>query len=271
VRKADDTSLAARHGELTAEVLRVLGFNMNFAPVLDLDVHPEADNALRGRCFGATTAEVIRFAGSYLEGLQRGGITGCGKHFPGLGGSTVDAHVALPVVERTAEQIRSEDLRPYAELTGRLSSRLNVIMVAHAYFPAFDAQERVPASLSPNIVTTLLRDELEFRGMAISDDLEMGAISEHFDFGEACVRAVEAGEDMILVCQSTERVRIAFDALVRAARDNRITANRRKRCLDRIARVKAELSTPLTFTEGTFARIQERIAALASQVARTAG
>jgi beta-N-acetylhexosaminidase len=271
VCRGDDTGLAARHGELTAELLRVLGFNMNFAPVLDLEVHPEAENALRSRYFGATTAEVIRFGGAYLEGLQRGGIVACGKHFPGLGDTTQDSHATLPTVERSAEQLRAEDLRPYTELTSRLSSRLNVIMVAHAFFPAFDGQERLPASISPSVVSTLLRDELEFRGLAISDDMEMGAISETFEFSEACVRAVEAGEDMILVCQTTDRVREAFEALVRAARDNRITANRRKRGLDRIARIKAELSTPLTFTETTFVRIQERIAALSSQIARLAG
>src|SRR4029453_12532130 len=118
---------------------------------------------------------------------------------------------------------------------------MNVVMVAHAYYSAFDGQDRIPASISSNVVTTLLRDEIEFRGLAISDDMEMGAITEHFDFAEACVRAVEAGEDMILVCQTSDRVREAFEALVRAARDGRITPNRRKRCLDRIARVKSEL------------------------------
>ncbi len=268
LRKADDTSLATRHGELTAEMLRMLGFNMNFAPVLDLEVYPDAENALRSRYFGATTAEIIRFAGSYLEGLQRGGITGCGKHFPGLGDSHVDSHETLPTVERTSEKLRAEDLRPYIELGGRLNSRLNVVMVAHAYYPALEGSERLPASLSQNVLTTLLRDELEFRGLAISDDMEMGAITSHFDFGEACVRAVEAGEDMLLVCQSVGRVREAFDALVRAARDGRITPGRRKRCLDRIARVKAELSTPVLYTDGSFVRIQEKIATLNAQVAR---
>lgn len=268
VRRADDTSLAARHGELTAELLRLLGFNMNFAPVLDLEVYPDAPNALPGRYFGATTAEVIRFGGSYLEGLQRGGITGCGKHFPGLGDSTVDSHHELPTVQRSGERLRAEDLRPYVELTTRLNARLDVVMVAHAYYPAFDGQDRVPASLSHNVVTTLLRDELGFRGLAVSDDMEMGAIAQHCEFAEACVRAIEAGEDMILVCQTADRVREAFDALVKAATDNRITQNRRKRCLDRIAKVKAELSTPAQYSDSALARIQEKVLALSAQVNR---
>jgi beta-N-acetylhexosaminidase len=267
VRATDDAALAGRFGVATAELLRLLGFNMNFAPVLDLEVHPDADNALRGRYFGATTAEIVRFAGSYLEGLQQGGIVACGKHFPGLGDTTVDSHHSLPTVERSGEELRAHDLRPYAELTTRINSRLSVVMVAHAYYPAFDGQERIPASLSPNVVTSLLRDELEFRGLAISDDMEMGAIVEMGDFGESCVRAIEAGNDMLLVCQTVEKVREAHEALVRAAESGRISPERRRRGLDRIARVKSAASQPTAFNEGTFARLQERMAAFTAQVA----
>jgi beta-N-acetylhexosaminidase len=267
IRATDDASLAGRFGSLTAEVLRILGFNMNFAPVLDLEVHPNADNALEGRYFGTTTAEIIRFAGSYLEGLQQGGIIACGKHFPGLGDSTVDSHKSLPVVDRSGETLRALDLRPYIELTTRINSRLAVLMVAHAYYPAFDGQERVPASLSSNVVTALLRDEMEFRGLAISDDMEMGAITELGDFAESCVRAVEVGNDMILVCQTIEKAREAHEALVRAAESGRISPQRRRRGLDRIARVKAVTSQPTPFNEGTYTRLQERVAAFSAHVA----
>jgi beta-N-acetylhexosaminidase len=267
VRATDDASLAGRFGSLTSEVLRILGFNMNFAPMLDIEVYPEADNALKGRYFGATTAEIIRFAGSYLEGLQQGGIVACGKHFPGLGDSTVDSHKTLPTVERSGETLRALDLRPYLELTTRINSRLGVVMVAHAFYPAFDAQERVPASLSTNVVTSLLRDEMEFRGLAISDDMEMGAITDMGDFAESCVRAIEAGNDMLLVCQTVERAREAHEALVRAAETGRISPQRRRRGLDRIARVKSVISQPTPFNDGTFARLQERVGAFASLVA----
>ena len=267
IRATDDAALAGRFGAATAEILRMVGFNMNFAPVLDLEVHPDADNALRGRYFGATVAEIVRFAGAYLEGLQQGGVVACGKHFPGLGDTTVDSHHALPTVERSGEELRAYDLRPYAELTTRINSRLSVVMVAHAYYPAFDGQERLPASLSPNVVTSLLRDEMEFRGLAISDDMEMGAIVEMGDFGEACVRAIEAGNDMLLVCQTVEKAREAHEALVRAAESGRISPERRRRGLDRIARVKSSASQPTAFNEGTFARMQERMAAFAGQVA----
>lgn len=267
IRATEDAAIAGRFGSITAETLRMLGFNMNFAPMLDLEVHPEADNALKGRYFGTTTAEIIRFAGSYLEGLQQGGIIACGKHFPGLGDSTVDSHKSLPVVDRSGEDMRAYDLRPYLELTTRINSRLTVIMIAHAYYPAFDGQTRVPATLSQNVVKSLLRDELEFRGLAISDDMEMGAITEMGDFDESCVRAVEVGNDMLLVCQSAERARQAHAALVRGAEAGRISPERRKRGLDRIARIKSAVAHPTPFNEGMFTRTQERIAAFTAQVA----
>ena len=266
VRATDDASLSGRFGAITAEVLRALGFNMNFAPMLDLEVHTDADNALKGRYFGATTADIMRFAGAYLEGLLQGGVVACGKHFPGLGDSFVDSHKVLPTVDRSGEDLRAADLKPYIELTTRINSRLSVIMVAHAYYPAFDGQERVPASLSPNVVTSLLRDEIDFRGLAISDDMEMGAILEMGDFSESCVRAIEAGNDMLLVCQSVSRVREAHDALIGAADSGRISPARRRRGLDRIARVKSVLSQPTPFNEGTYVRMQERIAAFTQQV-----
>jgi beta-N-acetylhexosaminidase len=267
IRATDDAAIAGRYGTLTAEILRILGFNMNFAPMLDLEVHPEADNALRDRYFGATTAEVIRFAGSYLEGLQQGGIVACGKHFPGLGDSIVDSHLALPIVERDGEKLRSFDLRPYLELTTRINSRLRVLMIAHAVYPAFEGRDRVPASISANVVTTLLREELDFHGLAISDDMEMGAITEMGDFGESCVRAVEAGEDMLLVCQTAEKVSQAHEALVRAAEAGRVSPSRQRRGIDRIARVKSVLAMPAPFNEGTYTRLQERMAAFSAEVA----
>lgn len=267
VRATDDAAVAGRFGSLTAEILRQLGFNMNFAPMIDLEVYPEADNALKGRYFGTTTAEIMRFAGAYLEGLLQGGVIACGKHFPGLGDSTVDSHKTLPTVERSGEELRASDLKPYVELTTRINSRLSVVMVAHAYYPAFDGQERVPASLSPNVVTSLLRDELDFRGLAISDDLEMGAIVELGEYSESCVRAIEAGNDMILVCQTVPRVREAHEALVTAAESGRISPARRRRGLDRIARIKSGTSQPTVFNEGTYARLQERVSAFSALVA----
>src|SRR5262249_16202938 len=150
-------------------------------------------------------AKVIRLAGAYLEGLQNNGIVGCGKHFPGLGDVTIDTHNDLAVVKRTRDQLWAEDIAPYRDLFTKLNARLNVVMVSHAHYEAFDAN-RIPASLSHNVVTKLLRDEMEFKGLAVTDDMEMGAITTTTDFGEACVMAVEAGQDMVSVCQRSDRV-----------------------------------------------------------------
>lgn len=262
LRILDDARIAHDHGALTAEVLRLLGFNLNFAPVLDLAVHEEADNALQNRCFSARAAKVIRLAGSYLEGLQNSNVIGCGKHFPGLGDSVVDSHKQLPLVERSEQKLMAEDLQIYVDLSAKLNSQLQVVMVAHAHYPAFEGttSKRVPASISPRIVTDLLRGKLEFQGMAIADDMEMGAIAETIGFSEAIVQAILAGEDMLLICKTPARVEEASEALTRAARDGQITARRIETTLNRIARIKSMASSPLPFDITAFQRVSDKIA-----------
>jgi beta-N-acetylhexosaminidase len=260
----NDARIAHEHGSLTAQALRLLGFNMNFAPVLDICVHPEAENALQERYFGRRTAEVIRIAGAYLEGLQNSAVIGCGKHFPGLGDSTVDSHEKLPVVSRSEEQMLAEDIRIYIDLSAKLNSQLQVVMVAHAYYPALEgpSSKRLPASLSPRIVTDLLRGRMEFHGLAISDDMEMGAISESMPFEEAIIKAVEAGEDMLLICQTPQKVQEAAAALTRAARDGRITSRRIDTSINRIARIKSMANSPLTFHIEQYEAVREKFLVL---------
>ncbi|HZS48931.1 MAG TPA: beta-N-acetylhexosaminidase [Blastocatellia bacterium] len=257
-RVAMDAAMSYRQGELTAEILRLLGLNMNFAPVLDVRYHPDADNGLQDRYFGSNAAKVIRLAGAYLEGLQNNGIVGCGKHFPGLGDVSVDAHAELPVVKRTRDQLWAEDIAPYRDLFSKLNARLNVVMISHAHYEAFDTT-RIPGSLSHNVVTKLLRDEMEFKGLTITDDMEMGAILNSMDFGEACVMAVEAGEDMLAVCQKTERIYQAHEALVRAMRNGRFSERRISRSLNHIASIKSIASSPQHYSEMALSRLSEKM------------
>lgn len=259
--RTNDARLANEHGAITSEVLRLLGFNMNFAPVVDLMVHAEADNALQERCFGKLPPEVIRLSGAYLEGLQNGSVIGCGKHFPGLGDSVVDSHKELPLVDRSEQQLMAEDIQVYRDLFAKMNSQLQVVMVGHAHYSAFEGitTKRIPASLSPRIVTDLLRTKLEFHGMAISDDLEMGAITETVGFGEAVLKSVTAGEDMMLVCKTPERISEASEVLSRAARDGQISPHRINVSLNRIARIKSMASSPLHFNIEAFDRCGERI------------
>jgi len=216
LRASGDASIAARLGEITAEALRTLGFNVNFAPVLDMAVNDSAENGLKGRYLGSSVAEVVRLAGAYLEGLQRGGVLGVGKHFPGLGAATVDSHTQLPTIDRSRDELTKADLSPYLELFSKINARLNAVIVGHAHYPAYDGPAALPASLSKNIVTGLLRDEMGFKGLSITDDLEMGAITKTRELSEAGIMAIEAGIDMVLLTasQSLDRVHAAWQAMV---------------------------------------------------------
>jgi beta-N-acetylhexosaminidase len=262
LRASGDASIADRLGEITAEALRTLGFNINFAPVLDIAVDDSADNGLKGRYLGGTVAKVVRLAGAYLEGLQRGGVVGVGKHFPGLGAAAPDSHSVMPVIGRSRDEIMKFELSPYLELFSKINARLNALMVAHAHYPAFDGPAALPASLSKNIIGGLLRDELGFKGLAITDDLEMGAITSIRSISDAAVMAVEAGVDMVMVAGSPEHATAAWEAVVDAARQGRITQAHISRAFDHIARVKAMISPPHAYSDLAVSRLRERIAEL---------
>ncbi len=259
---ADDAKLAFELGVVTADLLRLLGFNMNFAPVLDIEAAHDQPNGLEERCWGGQAMTVIRFAGTYLEGLQNHGILGCGKHFPGLGDTTVDSHHALPTVNRSEKQLLAEDLRVYADLFSTLYTRVPAVMTAHASYPAFDGHSGIPASLSRNVVTDLLRKRMEFSGIAICDDLEMGAIQKTVEFSEAVVRAVEAGNDMLLICSRPDLIQEAQATLVRAVEAGRIPRSRLEVSIDRIAKAKAMAMAPYPYSAEAFRRATERLAAI---------
>jgi beta-N-acetylhexosaminidase len=262
LRAANDAVIAARQGEITAEALRALGFNVNLAPVLDIAVDDAADNGLKGRYLGDSVAEVVRLAGAYIEGLQHGGVTGVGKHFPGLGASVIDSHSDLPRVEGSRDDIMKRDIAPYTELFSKINARLSAVMVAHAHYPALDGPSPLPASLSKNIVTGLLREELGFKGLVITDDLDMGAITSARPVAEAAIEAIEAGHDMVMVTGSTESVIAAWQAMTGAARDGQITKGHIRRAFDHIARIKSMLSPPHALSDGAISRLRERVAEL---------
>ncbi|HEX8141660.1 MAG TPA: glycoside hydrolase family 3 N-terminal domain-containing protein [Pyrinomonadaceae bacterium] len=243
VRDAGQSDLARRFGELTARFLRLLGFNMNFAPVLDLS-GDNLENGLRGRTFGRHPSDVSRLAGAYLEGLQGGRtvegvpsvgrIIGCGKHFPGLGGSSVDSHRRLPIVKHSWEEIFERDLVPFMDLMFHTpGERLHSVMVSHAAFPEVseflqawfrrtqelpspESFHQLPATISGNVVMRLLRQALKFDGLVITDDMEMGAVVQTLSVAEASLRAIQAGSDMILICEREANFVAARDSIVEA-------------------------------------------------------
>ncbi len=262
LRASDDASISARFGEITAEALRTLGCNINLAPVLDIARNDSAENGLKGRYLGNTVAEVVRLAGAYLEGLQRGGIIGIGKHFPGLGAAREDPQNALPTIDRSRDELQKQEVAPYTELFSKINARLTSVIVGHAHYPALDGPAALPASLSKNVVNGFLRDELGYRGLAIADNLEMGAVRSTRDLPEAAVMAIEAGNDMAIVSGSADRIDIAWRAMIEAARQNRINNTHISRAFDHIARVKSMVSPPLSLSEMSVARIRERVAEL---------
>ena len=264
LRASGDAAVAARTGEIAAEALRTLGFNMNFAPVLDIAADDAANNGLKGRYLGSSVAEVVRLAGAYLEGLQHCGVVGAGKHFPGLGAATIDSHSELPAIDRSRDELLKHEIAPYTELFSKINARLNVVIIAHGHYPAFDGAAPLPSSLSKNIITGLLREELGFKGLTITDDLEMGAIVETRDLSESAVMAIEAGIDMVMIANSnsTERATTAWEAMVKAANEGRITRAHMSRAFDHLARIKSMISPPMAYSEQAVARIRERIGEL---------
>ncbi len=254
IRNAGHATLSEKFGALTARVLHLLGFNINFAPVLDLSGDNQ-ENGLRGRTFGAHPAHVSRLAGAYLDGLQQGGIVGCGKHFPELGGSSVDSHRRLPVVKHSWEEIFERDLVPFMDLLfHRPGERLHSVMVSHAAFPEVSeflqawfrrtgqlpplgSVHQLPATISGNVVMRLLRQALKFDGLVITDDMEMGAVVEKLSVAEASLRAIQAGSDMILICEKEANFVAARDAIVEAVEKGELEVESLDRAGERIDRV----------------------------------
>ena len=187
-----------------------------------------------------------------------------GKHFPGLGAATIDSHADLPTIDRPRDEILRQEISPYTELFSKINARLNAVIVAHAHYPAFDGPAPLPSSLSRNIITGLLREELGFKGLTITDDLEMKAISGTREVPEAAVMAIEAGIDMVMVAdsQSPGRATAVWETMVNAAKEGRITKSHIARAFDHLARIKSMLSPPLAYSEQAVSRLRERIGEL---------
>ena len=218
-----DAARAERVARAVARELAALGFTMNFAPVLD--VNNCATNPVIGdRAFGSDAATVVRFGEAYVRGLQSGGVLACGKHFPGHGDTTMDSHFDLPVVDVPRARLDEVELPPFAAAA---RAGVAALMTAHVVYPALDRER--PATLSPAICTTLVRETLGFAGVLFSDDLEMKAISDRYGLEDAAVRSIAAGCDVLLVCKDEGAQVLAYEALVREAEKS---AAFRARCVE---------------------------------------
>jgi beta-N-acetylhexosaminidase len=252
IRQHGDLSGARTLGRVTGEVLLMLGVDINFAPVMSIITQERSQltNGLYSRSFGRSPGEVLGYTTVYMRGLQATGCLGCLKHFPGIGAGDVDSHIEMPLVPLSRDALLAQDLAPYIELFQRADDRVRVVMVSHGGFPNIDIKKGTtsgllePASISSRIVSKLLREELGYKHLVITDDLEMGAIAKHCEIEDASVRAFLAGEDMLLICATPETIRRGYRALLEAARAGKISEKRIQASLKRIAATKALVKPP---------------------------
>jgi beta-N-acetylhexosaminidase len=237
--RSGSEKLAERFAAALAAELTAVGINLDYAPVLD--VHTNPANPIIGDRALAERADVAATLGrAVIRGLQRAGVAACGKHFPGHGDTSRDSHEELPIVEHDLRRLEEVELVPFR---AAIEEGVATLMTAHVLVPALDAER--PASLSPRIVTTMLKDAMKFDGVVLSDDLGMKAISATTSLGEATVDAIGAGCDAVLLCNNTidEQV-MALEALIRAAESGRLKPSRLDDALARQRRVKERFLAP---------------------------
>ena len=208
---ACDRKLFRKHGQVIGENCRALGFNVDFAPVLDL-AFEASRSVMSSRAVSANPREAVTYASEFLKGLRSTGVLGCGKHFPGLGEGNLDSHHELPVIHKQLKQMWVEDLLPYR----KLRAQLPMVMVSHAAYPSV-TKNKVPASLSKVWITDVLRKRISYRNLIVSDDLEMGAVLSAGSVGESATEHIRAGGDLCLVCHREDYVEQAYAELVKTA------------------------------------------------------
>ena len=263
---------AARLARITAETIRRLGFNMNFAPVVDVmtSERGQTQNGLFSRTFGRSEEEATDFAAAYFRAQREGGSLGCLKHFPGLGATRTDSHEQLPVVDLAAAEFEAVDLYPYRRLLGAES--VQAVMIGHAAYPQLGLQERdrfgklLPSSLSASFIERLLRGDFGFRGLVLTDDLEMGAILKNYGIGEACKMALRAGVDQLLICNDPQAIREGFNAVLAAVENGEIEETLIDNSLQRVAAIKNLIKPPLAFDRSRLAELAAEIRALKEEL-----
>jgi beta-N-acetylhexosaminidase len=227
---AGDMTRTTAVGRALGEELAALGVGWDFAPVLDVHTNP-ANPVIGNRAFGTTPEAVAAQAVAFWRGLRGAGLVGCGKHFPGHGDTRTDSHHELPVVPHDLDRLRRVELAPFAAAA---AAGMEAFMTAHVLYPALDPDR--PATLSRRIATDLLRGELGFRGVLVSDDLGMKAVADRYSIEELAVGAIEAGCDHLLIREPEARQHAALEAIVRAAEAR---ADFRSRVEESAARVAA--------------------------------
>ena len=232
VGMAGEEAFAYRQGLVEARELRRLGVDLNFAPVLDVLTERYSPN-IGIRSYGKDPRLVARYGTARIRGMGAGGLSACAKHFPGKGHSPLDAHLRLPTIDSTWDEMRASHLVPFVEA---IAGGVECVMTSHAVYPNLDPS-RVPATFSRRLVQDCLRGELGFGGVIVSDDLEMGAIAETCPIGEAAVRPARSGHDLLLVCHTEAAQRAAATALLDAYGSDELSVRELRAAAERVRRL----------------------------------
>ncbi|WP_166668501.1 beta-N-acetylhexosaminidase [Halanaerobium saccharolyticum] len=234
---ANDQNLTEDVAKFTAVELRNLGINVNLAPVLDVNNNPE--NPVIGvRSFGEDPELVAELGAAYIKGLQSKGVIATAKHFPGHGDTDTDSHLDLPIIKHQRSRLDRVELYPFKKA---IEAGVDSIMTAHVYFPAIENNQGIPATLSKSVLTGLLRNELNFEGLIITDCMEMDAIVKTFGTVEGAVKTIEAGSDTVLVSHSYQRQKNAIEAVIEAVKSGRISEKRIDASVKRILTLKGKI------------------------------
>lgn len=234
---AGDADLAHATGAAIADELSAVGVNMDLAPIADLETNPNNPIIVR-RSFGSDPVLVSPMVAAFIEGMQGAGVISTAKHFPGHGESSTDSHTGLPVINLTRERLEQVELAPFR---AAIDSGVGAIMVAHIWYPALESQPDLPASLSANVVTGLLRDELGYDGIIMTDALDMDAIDTTYNYSDAVLQAVEAGVDLVIAAHiSLDAQQQAIQALIDAVHAGTISEERINESARRILTAKAQ-------------------------------
>jgi len=231
--RSGSTELAARFASALAAELKAVGITLDYAPVLDILTNPK-NPVIGDRALAEDADSVARLGAAIVRGLQENGVAACGKHFPGHGDTSVDSHLDLPLVEHPPDRIRRVECVPFGEA---IKADVAFMMTAHVLVPSLDEEQ--PATLSPRIVQAMLREELGFQGVILSDDLEMKAIARSYAVPDAAVQAVNAGCDGLLICSGDAETQAAtLEELVHAVEQDRIPYRRLEDAQKRLRRAK---------------------------------
>ena len=268
VAATQDQKMFRTHGSLIGKEVRALGFNTDFAPVLDLSF-AGSRSVLTSRTVSDNPRQAVIYAREFLKGLHEASVLGCGKHFPGLGEANLDTHKTLPLISKSWERLWAEDLYPYRALRREMA----FVMVAHAAYPAV-TKTGIPASLSEKWITEILRRRIGYRGLVVSDDLEMGGVQAAAPIDEAAIETLRAGADMFLVCHNEGHVWRAYEAVVRKAEHDKKFARRVAAAARRVLAFKKrskELKTNSSLPSADMVRrLRDQMQKFADQVQHTA-